>query len=706
MTLVAARDIKSRINQTFLIFSVNVFLYISASFVGDLLPTLNNSLWSVRTALMLAEFIPLNFYLFTLAFTKHKPKYKWGFIGLYALTPIMAASAFFPQSVKSVQSTHYGVTFQQIGPLLWATLVFIVAVFILCFWILYRYSKESTDNRVKLQIRLIIYSVGLDVFLNVFTQIALPEFHIYPLGNLIGVPSNLLFVGAIGYAILRHKMFDVRAAVLRTVGYLITVVSVLIIYGAVLLGLSELIFPKLSLTFAEDVFFVVAVIILAITFRPLIRLIEIVTDKIFFRDSYRPQELLNQISHMLAFEIRLDVLSRQICELLNKYMRTQTDIIILDAGHIYFETQGFYTKQIPSLQDDLVNLGENMLITDDLPEGTQKDILRKYSISVMTTLKTHNEKIGYLLLSDKDNGSSYGRNEISIIKIIADELAIGFQNSRSFSIVQKLSKRLQDEIDQATEELKTANEKLKKSDEVKDDFISMASHQLSTPLAVIDGYLTLANQGVYGKLNDKLARAIKAAAERASVMKSLLVDLLDISRMTAGKFVLQIAPGDLDKIVEREFSQLKDLASEKSVHYTYHKPKNVIPELNIDSQKTGQAVMNLIHNALHYAAGKNVDVYLESDSNYAIFRVVDNGIGVPEAEKTKLFTKFYRAENARKERPNGTGIGLYLVKRVVEDQGGIIIFISTQDKGSTFGFKLPLSSAATEEEIKHDITKI
>jgi signal transduction histidine kinase len=265
-------------------------------------------------------------------------------------------------------------------------------------------------------------------------------------------------------------------------------------------------------------------------------------------------------------------------------------------------------------------------------------------------------------------------------------------------LVQSLNQTLQNKIDEAKKGLEEANKKLKESDQVKDDFISMASHQLSTPLAVIDGYLTLANQGVYGKLNDKLSNAISAAAERAQVMKSLLVDLLDISRMTAGKFMLQIEPGDINKVVKREFDQLNDLAMEKSVDYNFHPPREPIPSINLDSQKTGQAVMNLIHNALHYAAGKKVDVYLDSDDNNVIFKVIDNGIGVPEEQKAKLFTKFYRATNAKKERPNGTGIGLYLVKRVVEDQGGKIIFESKVNNGSTFGFTLPKKINKTSTE--------
>jgi signal transduction histidine kinase len=100
----------------------------------------------------------------------------------------------------------------------------------------------------------------------------------------------------------------------------------------------------------------------------------------------------------------------------------------------------------------------------------------------------------------------------------------------------------------------------------------------------------------------------------------------------------------------------------------------------------------LIDNAIYYAPKGEVKVYLDSDEKFVTYKVVDNGIGVPENQKNKLFQKFYRADNARSERPNGNGVGLFLVKRVIEDQGGKIIFESTEGKGSTFGFTLPIKS--------------
>ena len=161
--------------------------------------------------------------------------------------------------------------------------------------------------------------------------------------------------------------------------------------------------------------------------------------------------------------------------------------------------------------------------------------------------------------------------------------------------------------------------------------------------------------------------------------------------MTAGKFFLEISDVDMAKVVSEEIEELQRQAHDRNVKLNYHPPEHTVPTIKVDEPKTRQAILNLINNAIYYSPNGTVDVYLDSDSTNIIFKVVDTGIGVPDEEKEHLFTKFFRADNARKESPNGTGIGLYLVKRVITDQHGKLIFSSQVGKGSVFGFSLPLN---------------
>jgi signal transduction histidine kinase len=208
----------------------------------------------------------------------------------------------------------------------------------------------------------------------------------------------------------------------------------------------------------------------------------------------------------------------------------------------------------------------------------------------------------------------------------------------------------------------------------------------------MDGFLTLVVQGFYGTTNEKMQDALEKTLSRTRNMKGLVFDLLNISRMTAGKFFLEISDVDLGKIVAEEIEELQRQAHDRNVKLIYHPPDHNVPIIKLDEPKTRQAILNLINNAIFYSPNGTVNVYLDSDQTNVIFKVMDTGIGVPEEEKEHLFTKFFRAENARKESPNGTGIGLYLVKRVIGDQHGRIIFSSQVGKGSIFGFTLPITT--------------
>lgn len=235
-------------------------------------------------------------------------------------------------------------------------------------------------------------------------------------------------------------------------------------------------------------------------------------------------------------------------------------------------------------------------------------------------------------------------------------------------------------------QLQRSNTKLKELDETKDDFISMASHQLRTPLTSVKGYLSMVLEGDAGKLTETERKMLGQAFFSSQRMVYLIADLLNVSRLKTGKFIIEPSPVNLADMVEQEIAQLTETASAKQLTLTYKKPKS-FPTIMLDETKTRQVIMNFADNAIYYTpAGGHITVELVDKPAVIELRVVDDGIGVPKAEQHHLFTKFYRAGNARKARPDGTGLGLFMAKKVVTAQGGAIIFESREGQGSTFGF--------------------
>lgn len=248
------------------------------------------------------------------------------------------------------------------------------------------------------------------------------------------------------------------------------------------------------------------------------------------------------------------------------------------------------------------------------------------------------------------------------------------------------SRLLSEENKQVLRQLQLTNEKLKQLDETKDEFISMASHQLRTPLTSVKGYVSMVLEGDAGPLNDMQKKLLEQSFISSQRMVYLIADLLNLSRLKTGKFVIEAVPTNLAEVIEGEVQQLKETAAGKNMTLVYKAPKS-FPTLMLDETKIRQVIMNFVDNAIYYTpTGGKIEIHLVETDKSVEFTVTDNGIGVPEAEQHHLFTKFFRAKNAQKARPDGTGLGLFMAKKVIVAQGGALIFSSTVGKGSTFGF--------------------
>lgn len=296
----------------------------------------------------------------------------------------------------------------------------------------------------------------------------------------------------------------------------------------------------------------------------------------------------------------------------------------------------------------------------------------------MVKLLARRRLVGILMVGIASPSSSLNISEIEYLGRVGEAAGVAIDNKLLFEENQKVLKQL-----------KHTNEKLKALDETKDEFISMASHQLRTPLTSVKGYMSMVIEGDAGKLNDKQKKLLEQAFISSQRMVYLIADLLNVSRLHSGKFVIERKPTQLADVIEGELSQLEATAKARKISLIYKKPKH-FPIMMLDETKTRQVVMNFADNAIYYTpSGGTIQIDLVDKGSSIEYLVVDDGIGVPKDAQHRLFTKFYRASNARKARPDGTGLGLFMAKKVIIAQGGAIIFKSTEGKGSTFGFTFP-----------------
>jgi signal transduction histidine kinase len=556
-------------------------------------------------------------------------------------------------------------------------------------YLLYRQKKDSSDKKAFTIIFLtVLISVVYAIAMNAVIPLAT---HSQALISL-GVFTSVIYAFGFSLSIVRYKFLDIKLVVARSVAYILLLTTLAAIYAAAFLSLSRFFLRGNKTNAEQGIINVVLVVALAALFQPLKRFFQKITDSIFYRGGYDPQVLLSNLGAIMAREIELDRLtSNVITELTMQMKLSKAVIVVLDKGKVFYEANYASNNHITITAQDLEKIGSGVVIKDLLENTGTKEIFDKYDLNVCVDLRSTNELNGYLLLGGKKSGDIFNQTDIKALNILAHELAIALHNAKSYTQIQNFNKTLQERIDEATAQLRDANEHLKELDQLKNEFLSMATHQLNTPLTVVDGYLTLVNDGVVSEPAER-RDYLEKTLERVRSMKRMVSDFLNISRIETGKFIIDVKPTDINKMVTEEVNNLGPSAKEKEVLLQFIPPKHPVPFAEIDEQKTRQAIMNLIDNAIYYTPKGEVKVYLEADKDFVTFKVVDHGIGVPEKQKNKLFQKFYRADNARNERPNGNGVGLFLVKRVAEDQGGKIIFESTEGKGSTFGFTLPIKS--------------
>lgn len=268
-------------------------------------------------------------------------------------------------------------------------------------------------------------------------------------------------------------------------------------------------------------------------------------------------------------------------------------------------------------------------------------------------------------------------------------------------------------ISSQNDQLEVANVELKKADQAKNEFINIASHQLRTPITVIKGTISMLQDGTMDSFNaEQKKKFYDGARFKCQKLEDIINDILNATSLTNKKF--SVMDSEAEKINVKEFfdkmiEDFKPETMEREINLSLGELDKTVPDIFGQRKYLEEAFSNLITNAIKYTPspkqtpdirdkrdGKaTIKISNHREGNDVIFSVKDNGIGIPEEAMPKLFQKFVRAKNAVDIYTDGTGLGLFIIKEIVEGHGGKVWVESELGKGSEFFVKLPIRSADT-----------
>ena len=554
---------------------------------------------------------------------------------------------------------------------------------------------HRSNRRDKQKITVIMLGLAIGSIVGLLGNLVLPMFGNYAFVQ-VGPLGVLIFVGVSFYAIARQKLLDVRRAAMRTVAYALSLTILAVIYYAAALAVTAVLgVMGVEIDGGFSATYMALALLVAFLFQPIKVLFDKLTSRLFYRSHYEDAEFIREFGKIILHETDLQFFTKQVSSFVAKKINAE-------GAFFYFDNMGimgrYVTNKAQISDADLAVITRHamgderqgsILVTDMVLDDSLRSVLQLNRIGVVVPLVIQNELLGFLCVgAHKSRG--YTAQDVRVLESVRGELTMAVQNSLYIEEIRELNDGLTRRVNDATKELKSSNRQLQKLDSAKDEFISMASHQLRTPLTSIKGYLDMMLDGDLGKITATQRSVLSEAYISSERMVTLINDFLNVSRLQTGKFIIDKREVDLVEMVREQVQMLKVVAGQHDLKLDLQVSKGV-PHILADGEKVRQVVLNMIDNAIYYSKpSTTIDIMLALDGNDIVFSVKDTGIGVPESEKSGLFGKFFRATNARQKRPDGTGVGLFLSRKVILSHGGDIIFWSKEGKGSIFGFRLPI----------------
>jgi signal transduction histidine kinase len=535
----------------------------------------------------------------------------------------------------------------------------------------YRRGRAMDKLRIKY---LLIGAGGITITLSVIGLWLPIFFHIYHTVDYVPYVI-LLGLSLLVYDVVALRLFSIRLVVAKSAAYVLLLLFMAGGYYVLALWVGQKVLGMAELSQFDQAYQIAVALVLAFLFQPVRGFFEKLTNKIFYREHYDTQKVVNKFSNILVSERDIEPLLRHSLDFLcNQLHIGSGQIMIYDQGRP-FASAGYNRLAQPSSLGaiaDLQRLPKSIVVSEDLTDDDSTRLaMDKADARVMIKLISQKENVGILLLGDKLSGDIYSNQDIGTLQIVCQELAVAVQNSRAY-------RQLQD-----------AQAKLKKTDEMKSEFIALSSHNLRTPIATIGMITELLGSS---KSPQETSKYINMLSGVSSELSGFVEELLIISSLEAGEKYTSFEIVTAEDLLQPLTAQAELECNNKGIKFglTFQDP-----ELHVRANTAHLRIVmrSLLENAVKFTESGGISVTVAKASDQCVITITDTGVGIKDEELKNLFTKFHRGTDLMRYDFGGAGVGLYLAKLVIEEHGGQIAVVSHLGQGTTVTVNLPLASS-------------